>query len=501
MGDHASESRRRKVRKGTHSCWECRRRKIRCQFGGDDAVCLPCQARGSACRSQEFVDADRPQQPPDRRLTQRLGRLEDLMTKLVDRMTSTPEAGSQTGFAVSSRQRESPSPSTENSQGLSSGDDGGTRYQQRLHALEASIAGEASPIGLLLGLRQGAAPATTHPHSMPTPESSSAATYRDTDISAAAGPSGSGPDATRRTLHSLFPAPSDTLAITSASAAPYFVVSLFCCFRDIIEGKVETAASVSTIPPVDSHPAVLAKRLLQIIICMQQLPPGFDLQVMQMKTSVPEVMNSIVSAVTRLVTCKDEFLGTSEGLQCLVLQGFWHSNAGNLRKAWMSYRKALGLAQLMGLDRGCTRTLKSVDPTVPDRQQPTPYGLWCRINICDRLSSLLLGLPVGSTDDAYASDEATARDTDMERMEKVQSVIAARITQRNANKTGEAYVMTQAIDRDLRALAKRMVVGASAQPLRREGTQPGPNVPPLPPSAAARPPGALAPSLYASQPC
>ncbi|KAK4442518.1 transcription factor sdnS [Podospora aff. communis PSN243] len=447
MGDHASDARRRKVRKGTHSCWECRRRKIRCQFGpGDDVVCLPCQARGSTCRSQEFVDDARPQQP-DKRLAQRLGRLEDLMTKLVDRMV--PDAAAK---ARPRTQRVSLSPSTGRSQGEDD-DNGNAGYRDRLDALEASMT-EESPVGLLLGLRQGAPP-SAQPLSIPTPESSSAATYvtprslHDADLS-------SGIDSTRRTLHALFPAPSDIFALTSASAAPYFLISLFCSFRDIIEGKAENSDMVSVIPPVESHPAVLAKRLLQIIICLQQLPPGFDLQMMEMKTSGEEVMANVIAAVSRLVTSNDEFLSTSEGLQCLVLQGYWHANAGNLRKAWMSHRKALSLAQLMGLDRGCARTLKSVDPTVPDRQKPTPYGLWCRINICDRFSSLLLGLPVGSTDNHYASDEATKRDTDMERMEKSQSVIAARIVQRNANKTGEAYAMTQAINRDLKALAAKM---------------------------------------------
>ncbi|KAK0616198.1 hypothetical protein B0T14DRAFT_242195 [Immersiella caudata] len=445
MGDHASDARRRKVRKGTHSCWECRRRKIRCQFRpGDDVVCLPCQARGSTCRSQEFADDARPQ-APDRRLAQRLGRLEDLMTKLVDRMVPDANANNRPRARVSS------SPSTERSQ-AEDGYNGRPGYRDRLDALEASMT-EESPVGLLLGLRQGAPP-SAQPLSLPTPDSSSATAYVAPGSLHDVGPSAI--DSTRRALHALFPVASDIFAITSASAAPYFVISLFCCFRDFIEGKTESAEMVSNIPPAESHPAVLAKRLLQIVICMQQLPPGFDLQMMQMKTSAQEVMTSIISAVSRLVTSNDEFLSTSEGLQCLVLQGYWHSNAGNLRKAWMSYRKALSVAQLMGLDRSCARTLKSVDPAVPDHQEPTPYGLWSRINICDRLVSLLLGLPVGSTDNAYASDEATKRDTDLEKMEKIQSTIAARIVQRNANKTGEAYAMTQVINRDLKALAAKM---------------------------------------------
>jgi hypothetical protein len=42
-----------KVRKGTHSCRECKRRKVRCIFASpSDAVCTMCKRRGSRCTSQ-----------------------------------------------------------------------------------------------------------------------------------------------------------------------------------------------------------------------------------------------------------------------------------------------------------------------------------------------------------------------------------------------------------------------------------------------------------------
>lgn len=44
---------RRKMRKGTHSCSECRRRKIKCKFHpGTASPCIPCAARGSRCLDQ-----------------------------------------------------------------------------------------------------------------------------------------------------------------------------------------------------------------------------------------------------------------------------------------------------------------------------------------------------------------------------------------------------------------------------------------------------------------
>ena len=50
---------RRKVRAGTHSCWECKRRKVRCIFASpDDVVCVTCRRRASKCISQEVADPD-----------------------------------------------------------------------------------------------------------------------------------------------------------------------------------------------------------------------------------------------------------------------------------------------------------------------------------------------------------------------------------------------------------------------------------------------------------
>lgn len=46
---------RRKLRKGTNSCWECKRRKIRCTFANpNDSICDSCRSRGTGCISQAF---------------------------------------------------------------------------------------------------------------------------------------------------------------------------------------------------------------------------------------------------------------------------------------------------------------------------------------------------------------------------------------------------------------------------------------------------------------
>jgi hypothetical protein len=43
---------RKGMRKGTHSCFECRKRKVRCIFAKDSTVCESCVTRGKRCTEQ-----------------------------------------------------------------------------------------------------------------------------------------------------------------------------------------------------------------------------------------------------------------------------------------------------------------------------------------------------------------------------------------------------------------------------------------------------------------
>lgn len=64
---------RTKVRKGTRSCWECKRRKIRCMFASPgDAVCIGCQHRLVPCVSQELPEPASPVKRVRRRLGERV---------------------------------------------------------------------------------------------------------------------------------------------------------------------------------------------------------------------------------------------------------------------------------------------------------------------------------------------------------------------------------------------------------------------------------------------
>ncbi|OKL62328.1 hypothetical protein UA08_02282 [Talaromyces atroroseus] len=73
---------RRKVRKGTQSCWECKRRKIRCTFATPtETICDGCRSRRTKCISQKFHD----EAAQATRKVDRLSRMESLVEELVNR--------------------------------------------------------------------------------------------------------------------------------------------------------------------------------------------------------------------------------------------------------------------------------------------------------------------------------------------------------------------------------------------------------------------------------
>lgn len=84
--DFSASLRRRKVRKGTRSCWECKRRKIRCMLASPgDATCIGCQHRRVPCVPQELPGdlSPSPVKKDNQRLGQRIARVEILMKDLL----------------------------------------------------------------------------------------------------------------------------------------------------------------------------------------------------------------------------------------------------------------------------------------------------------------------------------------------------------------------------------------------------------------------------------
>lgn len=86
MAKHIQEisAKRRKIRKGTRSCWECKRRKIKCLFSSsEDVTCLNCQCRRVPCVSQEVPEDLSIARKSNWHLGERIAKVEDLMKDIL----------------------------------------------------------------------------------------------------------------------------------------------------------------------------------------------------------------------------------------------------------------------------------------------------------------------------------------------------------------------------------------------------------------------------------
>ncbi|GAW17017.1 hypothetical protein ANO14919_064660 [Xylariales sp. No.14919] len=424
------EPKRRKVRKGTRSCWECRRRKIRCLYPSEDAsICTNCESRGTNCVSQEF--ADEQSSPPDRRVTQRLGRVEEMLEKLVEKiMPDSYTASGRRAPTVSSPVSAEP-------------DD-----PESVDGVCPFSVGKPPMFDVLAPLRDNSRPqnGVCCPGDLPTPASSQHEApvlgLKFTQLS--------------KTLHDLLPCQQDIEAITAASPGVSFVVSFFSRYRDVAAGLTEEPSSLCVVPSPSSHPIVLAKRLVQLTVCLQQIQPKTPLKLVTTE-STRCLMGKYVSIVSNLVAHNDELVGYAEGLETLALISLYHANAGNLRKSWLMLRRTLSVAQLMGVDRWGDRPIKSADPTSNPLTRIRARAFWFRLNFTDRYLSLLLGLPAGSDDNSFLADDADDEPTD--RLEKQHTVVMGAIIKRNSSKGDASFGITQEIDCNLEIAARSVASG------------------------------------------
>ena len=196
------------------------------------------------------------------------------------------------------------------------------------------------------------------------------------------------------------------------------------------------------------HPTVIGRTLLYIAVCSQQLPHSFDTSLLKFPTSVESRIDRYISTVKTLITSDDELVSTVEGLECLVLQGIFQINGGNPRRAWLTFRRALNVAQLMGLHKR--------DTAIPGGRET-----WFQIVQADRYLGLLLGLPCGSADDEFGPEE-TFQNPDLSAKERDSLFtrklcqISGKIIERNSNDNIQAYAATQEIEESLEEIAKEL---------------------------------------------
>lgn len=265
-----------------------KRRKVKCVPSKDTSVCAGCQERGILCLSQEYVVDPSPHHDGDSPLTQRMARVESLLETLVARMTQGGR-GQWSGSPILSTSNEW--------QPLS-------RLPYNDSGSQGSQAEVGSPTGKLESLRQKLA----------------ALLLDQEDVD-------------------LLLASSHGWWLIQQHMAPH----LLSATENDLDASFNVAA-VSKLPTIK-----ISRVLLCIAICIQQLSPEIDRRNFRSKAPLQETMSGIIDFVVENVTSNDNLTGSVQGVECLALQAIYEVNAGNLRRSWVTFRKAITIAQLLGM--------------------------------------------------------------------------------------------------------------------------------------------------------
>ncbi|KAI9694551.1 MAG: hypothetical protein M1822_000167 [Bathelium mastoideum] len=207
------------------------------------------------------------------------------------------------------------------------------------------------------------------------------------------------------------------------------------------------------LPPPGSHPVLIARRLLMLGALLKGIPPCSAGKLVGISSDHRAIMSHAVKTATRLVTSNDELVSSIEGIECVMIEAMYLNNAGNLRRAWLTNRRAMVIAQMMGLhtSNSSPKTMLEVDT----RDRIDPDYMWFRVVSSDRYLSLMLGLPQGSLENVFSSPKAMKNCMAVEQMERMESVVGGLILQRNGTERTDLAV-TSKIDKILQDTAALM---------------------------------------------
>lgn len=217
---------------------------------------------------------------------------------------------------------------------------------------------------------------------------------------------------------------------------------------------LKTPESLLEIPEPNLHPVLISRHMLLLASFLQHLHPDLHKEIKGLSESPRAIMERLADLAISLVTTNDELLGSIEGLECVMIESVYQANIGSLRRSWLAGRRAMSIAQLMGINRSDHQAqYKVLDP----KTKYHPQLMWFRIVFLDRYLCLMLGLPQGCLDRSMASDAMLANDTPMGRLERIHCVIAFRILERNESKpSSHDLALTRTLDVELQRAARSL---------------------------------------------
>ncbi|KAH8803446.1 hypothetical protein F5884DRAFT_507818 [Xylogone sp. PMI_703] len=364
------------MRKGTRSCAECRRRKIRCIFGADHhTVCKNCQARGLLCMEQRRSPMPMIKVESYLALQERVTRLE----KLIESSGLSGQSDYHlNGLGASKSRRDYP------------------LEHQTPASKESGL--DAQPLS--------ASPKSNSLDSIsPTNSLFDNAIWQRSDLGAIPGNKFSNNanftnDVNQRvvTKHSrsrvalLTGLPtlellSDSLNVTSSWWQTWRPLGAYTTPK-----QAETLESFVIRNLSSGCPQLIGLAILCIAVSVQQLDAETHYHLIRQLHSPPgELFHEYYDRVDRIIINDSEYASSLEGIEAIMMSSKMMMNLGAIKRSWILCRRGISYGQLLGMHRQQRISALESDAEIERRQKA-----WIWICYQDVYLSLLLDLPCGS---------------------------------------------------------------------------------------------------------
>lgn len=243
-----------------------------------------------------------------------------------------------------------------------------------------------------------------------------------------------------RVLTGTWPSQHDMDCILSAGLSTHLHLHSDICtpYSKTIEQSTPSPHEILQRPQPNSHPVLIARKLLLLGTLLQGLVPSSTQRLAKQGVFCHDIMSRVVDSATRLVTTDDDLVRSIEGIECIMIEAMHHNYAGNLRRSWMAVRRAITVAQMMALHRGLdTPTARFLTPEM--QAAFDGHQICFRLVDMDCYLSLMLGLPPASFSYSFATPMALERCRPIDRMQRIRCVLGVRILQRNGSDMSEMY--------------------------------------------------------------
>ncbi|PLB49443.1 putative C6 finger domain protein [Aspergillus steynii IBT 23096] len=351
-----------RVRKGTKSCTECRRRKVRCIRLSEEApICRRCEERGSTCIAQTFT----PRSGQSKRLPSRY-RIAQLESKVANLTKFVHDAEINPG-----NRSTAPDPAVEPI--LSSDDlDAGSDFEaadQPAH-LRSLFHNDWLSVD----------PQQQNGHSQERRPKASSHLYNQA----------------RRALQRLIPPKREILNI--AQSASQWLPLIYAMFPQpgAIMSPQEICESLEGMNKPDVDPISLASWLLTVALTGQQTQEPDNDNDIQLQKSYEwsKFCRAVSDAVETTIMPHDRLVSTMSGISMAMHFFRLQISQGNFRKAWVRLRHIVAIAEIMGLPKASQAIQHGrVIGTEDNEAQHHKAQLWDSLISANGLLGLVINLP------------------------------------------------------------------------------------------------------------